>query len=183
MLDLGDVPPEQARRVPLATWYRFRLQAEKSRTLFLLITRSRLRQQLRDGLAALPAGGESTGSRRQRPVRHCSPDCVTASAWSAAEPLTPTAQEAGGFGTSGLEQHYLVVEMSHARPRCISVCMFATLPRRPLARSHPELRSRPLPIPAAASRRWSMSLRMNERARQQGVELDMSRVQAESFPG
>lgn len=39
VLDMGDVSPEQARRVPLATWYRFRLQAEKSRTLFLLMTR------------------------------------------------------------------------------------------------------------------------------------------------
>jgi recombination protein RecA len=38
VLDLGDLPPEQVRRVPLATWYRFRLQAEKSRTLLLLIT-------------------------------------------------------------------------------------------------------------------------------------------------
>lgn len=36
---MGDVTPEQARRVPLATWYRFRLQAEKSRTLLLLLTR------------------------------------------------------------------------------------------------------------------------------------------------
>jgi recombination protein RecA len=39
VLDMGDVSPEQARRVPLATWYRFRLQVEKSRTLFLLMTR------------------------------------------------------------------------------------------------------------------------------------------------
>jgi recombination protein RecA len=39
ILDLGDIPPEQARRIPLATWYRFRLQVEKSRTLFLLLTR------------------------------------------------------------------------------------------------------------------------------------------------
>lgn len=39
VLDMGDVPPEQAHRVPLATWYRFRLQVEKSRTLFLLMTR------------------------------------------------------------------------------------------------------------------------------------------------
>ena len=38
VLDLGDLPPEQTRRIPLATWYRFRLHAEKSRTLFLLIT-------------------------------------------------------------------------------------------------------------------------------------------------
>ncbi len=39
VLDMGDVPAEQARRVPLTTWYRFRLQAEKSRTLLLLMTR------------------------------------------------------------------------------------------------------------------------------------------------
>jgi hypothetical protein len=39
VLDMGDVAPEQARRVPLATWFRFRLQAEKSRTLFLLLSR------------------------------------------------------------------------------------------------------------------------------------------------
>jgi hypothetical protein len=39
VLDMADVSPEQARRVPLATWYRYRLQAKKSRTLFLLMTR------------------------------------------------------------------------------------------------------------------------------------------------
>jgi recombination protein RecA len=39
VLDMADVRPEQARRVPLATWYRFRLQAEKGRTIFLLLTR------------------------------------------------------------------------------------------------------------------------------------------------
>jgi recombination protein RecA len=39
VLDLADVHPEHARRVPLATWYRFRLQVEKSQTLFLLLTR------------------------------------------------------------------------------------------------------------------------------------------------
>lgn len=39
VLDMGDVAPEQARRVPLATWYRFRLQTEKTRTLFLVLTR------------------------------------------------------------------------------------------------------------------------------------------------
>jgi recombination protein RecA len=38
VLDLGDVSPEYVRRVPLATWYRFRLQVEKSQTLLLLLT-------------------------------------------------------------------------------------------------------------------------------------------------
>ena len=40
VLDMGDVSPEYARRVSLATWYRFRLQAEKSQALFLLLTQA-----------------------------------------------------------------------------------------------------------------------------------------------
>jgi hypothetical protein len=40
VLDMGDVRPEQARRVPLASWYRYRLQAEKSQSLFLLLTQT-----------------------------------------------------------------------------------------------------------------------------------------------
>ncbi len=37
VLDMGDVRAEQARRVPLASWYRYRLQAENSQALFLLL--------------------------------------------------------------------------------------------------------------------------------------------------
>jgi len=40
VLDMGDVRPEQARRVPLATWYRYRLQAEKTQALFLVTTQT-----------------------------------------------------------------------------------------------------------------------------------------------
>lgn len=40
VLDMGDIPPEQAQRVPLATWYRFRLQAEKAQMMFLLLART-----------------------------------------------------------------------------------------------------------------------------------------------
>jgi hypothetical protein len=40
VVDMGDVGPEQARRVPLASWYRFRLQAEKSRAILLLVTQT-----------------------------------------------------------------------------------------------------------------------------------------------
>jgi len=43
VLDTGsvlDVGAEQVRRVPLASWYRYRLQAEKSRALFLLLTQT-----------------------------------------------------------------------------------------------------------------------------------------------
>lgn len=40
VLDMGDVRPEQVRRIPLASWYRYRLQAEKSQALFLLLTQT-----------------------------------------------------------------------------------------------------------------------------------------------
>jgi len=40
VLDMGDVRPEQVRRLPLASWYRYRLQAEKTQTLFLVLTQA-----------------------------------------------------------------------------------------------------------------------------------------------
>ena len=40
VVDMGDIEPEQARRVPLASWYRFRLQAEKSQTILLLVAQT-----------------------------------------------------------------------------------------------------------------------------------------------
>jgi hypothetical protein len=40
VLDMGDVTTEQVRRVPLASWYRYRLQAEKSQALFLLLAQT-----------------------------------------------------------------------------------------------------------------------------------------------
>jgi hypothetical protein len=43
VLDTGgalDVGADQVRRVPLASWYRYRLQAEKSQALFLVLTQT-----------------------------------------------------------------------------------------------------------------------------------------------
>jgi recombination protein RecA len=39
LMDLGDVPPLNARRIPLATWFRFRRAVDNTPTVFLLITR------------------------------------------------------------------------------------------------------------------------------------------------
>ncbi len=38
ILDLGSTPPEFASRIPMATWFRFRAAAERSRTIILLLT-------------------------------------------------------------------------------------------------------------------------------------------------
>jgi hypothetical protein len=40
VLDMSDVLPQHARRIPLATWYRFRLAAEQARTALIVLTQS-----------------------------------------------------------------------------------------------------------------------------------------------
>lgn len=40
VLDMGDVKAEHALRVPLASWYRFRLAAEQAQTALVLLTRT-----------------------------------------------------------------------------------------------------------------------------------------------
>ena len=40
VLDMSDVLPQYARRIPLATWYRFRLAAEHARTALIFLTQS-----------------------------------------------------------------------------------------------------------------------------------------------
>jgi hypothetical protein len=40
VLDMSDVLPQHARRIPLATWYRFRLAAEQTRTSLIFFTQS-----------------------------------------------------------------------------------------------------------------------------------------------
>jgi len=39
LVDLGDVAPLNARRIPLATWFRFRRAVDNTPTVFLLLTR------------------------------------------------------------------------------------------------------------------------------------------------
>jgi hypothetical protein len=40
VLDMGDVLPQHTMRIPLATWYRFRLAAEQARTALIFLTQS-----------------------------------------------------------------------------------------------------------------------------------------------
>ena len=70
VLDMGSSIRKHARRVPVATWYRLRLQAEKSQTLLLLLTRT----ACANSCAAVSLGCESvkpTGIRPRMRVRRC----------------------------------------------------------------------------------------------------------------
>jgi hypothetical protein len=84
VLDLGGIPPESARRVPLTSWFRFRRAVEPTATVLLVIERepfaktcaSLVVRLLRTAVcardAASPLEEDSHGwkiiSRRQRPL-------------------------------------------------------------------------------------------------------------------
>jgi hypothetical protein len=40
VFDMGTVPPEQALRVPLASWFRFRAATERTQATFLLLSQT-----------------------------------------------------------------------------------------------------------------------------------------------
>ena len=63
VIDMGDVGPEQVRRVPLASWYRFRLQAEKVASHSSTRYTSDLCQQLRFCSSTLPGSGRTMAIR------------------------------------------------------------------------------------------------------------------------
>ena len=74
VLDLSDALPQHAMRIPLATWYRFRLAAEQARTALILLTESPCASScaalvLRCGLAdthPFSAAGETALFERRR---------------------------------------------------------------------------------------------------------------------
>ena len=154
VLDLGDLPPEQTRRIPLATWYRFRLQAEKSRTLFLLITCA---QDCAQGCAQTHAQSyvKSYAQSCAAVTLHCRPaephwrqaaEHSAAPARRTALPPQPGArprrrshpQKAGSLRPSlrsRLEQPHSVDRMSHA-VTAVSLSPSARL-RRAGSRPHP----------------------------------------------
>ncbi|MGA2855572.1 MAG: hypothetical protein ABSE40_01815 [Candidatus Sulfotelmatobacter sp.] len=70
-LDLGDLPPQAARRIPLTTWFRFRRVIEHTPTILLAIepqaiagSCSSLLLQLGSGNPMLPADGSAAKRRK-----------------------------------------------------------------------------------------------------------------------
>jgi recombination protein RecA len=60
-LDLGDIPPQNARRIPLATWFRFRRAVEYTPTVLLTIERQSIAGSCSSLLIKL--GSRKLGSR------------------------------------------------------------------------------------------------------------------------
>ena len=103
VVDMAGIDAAQTRRIPLATWYRFRLQAERSRTLLLVVSsalpavderqqgaaQSVPGQQLCRHLPPLPAGRGRLAAYRTR---------IAAPAGSDALPHPSRTRPRGGVG-------------------------------------------------------------------------------------
>ncbi len=60
VLDLGSTPPEFACRIPIATWFRFRAAAKRSRTTILLLTQQPCARSSAGLVLRLKASGVTT---------------------------------------------------------------------------------------------------------------------------
>jgi hypothetical protein len=63
-LDLGDLPPQTARRIPLATWFRFRRAVEYTPTVLLAIERQSIAGSCSTLLIKLASPGNRFGEVR-----------------------------------------------------------------------------------------------------------------------
>jgi recombination protein RecA len=65
VLDLGDLPPQSARRIPLTTWFRFRRAIENKSTILLAIEQQAIAGSCSSLLLRLGASDEPAAERRK----------------------------------------------------------------------------------------------------------------------
>jgi hypothetical protein len=65
VFDMGSLPPEQALRVPLATWFRYRAAAEKTQSSIILLSQHHCTKSSAGLLLRLAPGGPASDSSTQ----------------------------------------------------------------------------------------------------------------------
>ncbi|MCU1301234.1 MAG: RecA domain protein, partial [Candidatus Sulfotelmatobacter sp.] len=74
-LDLGDLPPQTARRIPLTTWFRFRRAVEHTPTVLLAIERQSIAGScssllIKLGLSSKPISNLESAAQRRKNASH-----------------------------------------------------------------------------------------------------------------
>ncbi len=72
VVDLGDIAPEQARRIPLTSWFRFRRAVENTPTILLVIARTSCAKTCASLVMQFSADPQKSESRltRREPLTH-----------------------------------------------------------------------------------------------------------------
>jgi CHAT domain-containing protein len=78
VLDLGDLPPQAARYIPLTTWFRFRRAIEHTPTILLAIEQHPIAGSCSSLLLKLGTADESAAERRQNAAHGVSRGLVSA---------------------------------------------------------------------------------------------------------
>jgi recombination protein RecA len=80
VIDLGDISPEQARRIPLTSWFRFRRAVENTPTILLLVARDSCAKTCASLVMQLGAepkkSGQGTVDRGQKQWGMASGECL-----------------------------------------------------------------------------------------------------------
>lgn len=71
VVDLGDLPPEVAQRVPLTSWFRFRRGVENTSTVLLVLEQEPHARSCASLVCKLSAIGSQLSSSRQSPIASC----------------------------------------------------------------------------------------------------------------
>ena len=107
VLDLGDVPLQTARRIPLTTWFRFRRAVENEPTILLAIEQQPIAGSCSSLLLKLGPADESAAERRQNAVHSASRGSV------GEDEQSPERQQKIRDGESSVAHQY--AQPSHAQ--------------------------------------------------------------------
>src|SRR6202021_3946314 len=66
VLDLGDLPPQSARRIPLTTWFRFRRAIEHTPTILLVIEKQAIAGSCSSLLLQLGGATDESAAERRK---------------------------------------------------------------------------------------------------------------------
>jgi len=73
VLDLGDLPPQAARRIPLTTWFRFRRAIEHTPTILLVIEQQAIAGSCSSLLLQLGGATDESATERRKITAHILP--------------------------------------------------------------------------------------------------------------
>ena len=72
VIDLGDISDEQARRIPLTSWFRFRRVVENTPTILLLVARDSCAKTCASLVLQLSGNGQWSGSKKtEKDIGNC----------------------------------------------------------------------------------------------------------------
>jgi recombination protein RecA len=74
VLDLGDLPPQSARRIPLTTWFRFRRAIEHTPTILLVIEQQAIAGSCSSLLLQLGGATDESAAERRKNINPAQPE-------------------------------------------------------------------------------------------------------------